>query len=251
MLDNKRKYERFNLPLVVSFRPTYGATEYSMGLMKNFSFEGLAIETKKFSFIRYESLELNLKFPQSGTFASLLGNVAWKKQTDDRCMAGIKFKVTDKITQNKILEKISAIGDIPVNNMIFNRSIDDKNISELKIKSKPSRKRRKTSSKTKRTGFTKQYFHGGSECRVTFRMPAEAAPDAKYISIVGDFNDWNPVKTPMKRLKNGDFHVTLTLPSNREYRFRYIVDGNHWENDWSADRYDPNDFGTDDSVVIL
>lgn len=251
MLDNKRKYERFNLPLVVSFRPTYGATEYSMGLMKNFSFEGLALETKKFSFIRYESLELNLKFPQSGTFASLHGNVAWKKQTDNKCLAGIKFKVSDNKIQNNILEKISAIGDIPVNNFLFNKDIDDENISGLIIKSKSSGKRRKASSKARRTGFTKQYFKGGSKCKVTFRMPAEAAPDAQYISIAGDFNDWNPVKTLMKRLKSGDFHLTLTLLSKREYRFRYLVDGNRWENDWSADRYDPNDFGTDDSVVIV
>ncbi len=82
-------------------------------------------------------------------------------------------------------------------------------------------------------------------------MPAEAAPDAQYISIAGDFNDWNPAKTLMKRLKSGDFHLTLTLLSKTEYRFRYLVDGNRWENDWYADRYDPNDFGTDDSVVII
>jgi len=37
-------------------------------------------------------------------------------------------------------------------------------------------------------------------------------------------------------------------PENR-YRFRYLLDGEVWENDDSADEYIPNEFGTEDSVV--
>ena len=41
------------------------------------------------------------------------------------------------------------------------------------------------------------------------------------------------------------------MAAGRAYRFRYLLDGHRWENDWAADAYKPNDFGADDSVVDL
>jgi hypothetical protein len=35
----------------------------------------------------------------------------------------------------------------------------------------------------------------------------------------------------------------------QQCRFRYLLDGERWENDWTADAYVPNSFGSDDSVV--
>jgi hypothetical protein len=55
----------------------------------------------------------------------------------------------------------------------------------------------------------------------------------------------------MKRLKNGGFTATVTLESNKEYHFRYFLDGDRWENDWNADKYVPNSHGSDDSVVVV
>ncbi len=102
-----------------------------------------------------------------------------------------------------------------------------------------------------KSGIKKQYLKSDSSCNVTFRLPKEAAPDAQVITIVGDFNNWNSTETLMKRLKSGDFKITLKLPSDREYRFRYLIDSNRWENDWCADKYVPNFFGCDDSIVII
>ena len=45
--------------------------------------------------------------------------------------------------------------------------------------------------------------------------------------------------------------MTVGLDAGRAYRFRYLLDGQRWENDWAADAYQPNDFGGDDSVVDL
>ncbi len=101
------------------------------------------------------------------------------------------------------------------------------------------------------SGIKKQYLKSDSSCNVTFRLPKEAAPDAQVITVVGDFNNWNSAETLMKRLKSGDFKVTLKLPCDSEYRFRYLIDSNRWENDWCADRYVPNSFGCDDSMVII
>ncbi len=97
----------------------------------------------------------------------------------------------------------------------------------------------------------KQYLKSSPKCKVTFRLPREAAPHAASVNIVGDFNNWNLTETPMKKLKNGDFALTLELPCNREYSFRYLIDTERWENDWFADKYIPNPYGCDDSVVVV
>jgi hypothetical protein len=42
----------------------------------------------------------------------------------------------------------------------------------------------------------------------------------------------------------------LELEPGREYPFRYLVNGEHWCNDWHADAYVPGDFGEDNCVVV-
>jgi 1,4-alpha-glucan branching enzyme len=97
----------------------------------------------------------------------------------------------------------------------------------------------------------KQYLKKTHSCKVTFSLPKEAVGSANHVSLVGDFNEWNKEAIPMKRLKNGTFTATLTLKPNKEYAFRYFIDGERWENDWKADKYVPNRHGSDDSVVVL
>ena len=113
---------------------------------------------------------------------------------------------------------------------------------------------KKTATKSKMVGtgsLKKQYMKSNPICRVTFRLPKEAAPSARTVHIVCDFNSWNITETPMKKLKNGDFTLTLGLPCNREYSFRYLINTERWENDWFADKYIPNPYGGDDSVVVI
>jgi 1,4-alpha-glucan branching enzyme len=95
----------------------------------------------------------------------------------------------------------------------------------------------------------KTYTKTGKTCRVTFSLPAEV--DAKTVALCGEFNDWNPEANPLKRRKNGSFSTTISLTPGREYRFRYWVDGERWENDWAADKYLSNEFGSEDSVVVV
>ena len=97
----------------------------------------------------------------------------------------------------------------------------------------------------------KQYLKKSPVCKVTFSIPNAAVGSAAKVSLVGDFNDWSHHSTPMKRLKDGTFTATLTLQPNKEYHYRYLVDGLRWENDWDADKYVPNSYGSDDSVIVL
>jgi Glycogen recognition site of AMP-activated protein kinase len=100
-------------------------------------------------------------------------------------------------------------------------------------------------------GLKKQYLKKTKLCKVTFSLDKEAVGDASDVSVVGDFNEWNKGNLPMKRLKNGSFTATITLEPNHEYHFRYFVDGARWENDWKADKYVPNEHGSEDSVVVV
>ncbi len=98
----------------------------------------------------------------------------------------------------------------------------------------------------------KQYLKSRPVCKVTFRLEAKAAKMADSVHLAGDFNEWHAGQTPMKKLKNGDFTVTLDLPWNREYQFRYLIDQKTWENDWKADKYVPSGIsGTENSVVVV
>jgi len=95
----------------------------------------------------------------------------------------------------------------------------------------------------------KSYTKTGRSCRVTFELPPQV--DANTMALCGEFNEWDAAKHPMKRRKDGSFSTTISLKPGNEYRFRYLVDGERWENDWEADRYVSNEFGTEDSVIAV
>ena len=97
----------------------------------------------------------------------------------------------------------------------------------------------------------KQYLKSKPICKVTFRIPKEGANNANTANLVGDFNEWDPKKTPMKKLKNGSFTVTLDLPVNKEYQFRYLLNQKTWENDWEADKYVPSGISSSENSVVV
>jgi len=96
--------------------------------------------------------------------------------------------------------------------------------------------------------FTKRYLKSG-KVKVEFTLPDSVAAEAETAYLVGDFNNWDESATPMTKFKNGKFKVTLDLEPNREYQFRYFINGKLWHNDWDADRYVANPFSGDNSVL--
>ncbi len=95
-----------------------------------------------------------------------------------------------------------------------------------------------------------QYLKSRPVGKVTFRLPGEAAPASKAVHLVGDFNDWSETATPMQQLKDGSYKTVVELEKDHSYRFRYLIDGDRWENDWEAHAYKPHPYGDgDDSVV--
>jgi len=84
---------------------------------------------------------------------------------------------------------------------------------------------------------------------VTFTLDPRAG--AQTAAVCGEWNDWSPGAGVMCRDTEGGFSLTVDLEAGRTYRFRYLLDGQRWENDWAADAYLANSFGGDDSVVDL
>jgi 1,4-alpha-glucan branching enzyme len=87
------------------------------------------------------------------------------------------------------------------------------------------------------------------KARVTFTVDPRVG--AQAAAVCGEWNDWSADADVMHRDAEGGFSVTVDLDVGRAYRFRYLLDGQRWDNDWAADAYQPNDFGGDDSVVDL
>jgi 1,4-alpha-glucan branching enzyme len=97
----------------------------------------------------------------------------------------------------------------------------------------------------------KVYSETKPECKVTFKLEKAYANSAKKVVLSGDFNNWDETGTQMKELKNGDFSITLTLKKGQEYQYKYLVDANYWVNDHKADKYMPNAFQGENSVVVI
>jgi len=54
------------------------------------------------------------------------------------------------------------------------------------------------------------------------------APNAKYVSVVGDFNEWNPSKNPMKLLGSSGIWATFIEGLKEGMLYKYYIHG--WDN---------------------
>jgi 1,4-alpha-glucan branching enzyme len=91
----------------------------------------------------------------------------------------------------------------------------------------------------------KRRFTKDNVVKVTFDLPPETAQES--VRVVGEFNQWEG--TPLERQRDGTWRTTVALDPGREYQFRYLVDGERWLNEPSADHYVRNPYGEDNSVI--
>ncbi|MEO8623277.1 MAG: isoamylase early set domain-containing protein [bacterium] len=77
-----------------------------------------------------------------------------------------------------------------------------------------------------------------------------AAPSASRVSIVGDFNRWNPDSLPMRRSADGRrWMIDVRLPAGR-YVYGFVVDG-VLARDPLAPQSAGDDFGIPNSVLMV
>jgi len=93
--------------------------------------------------------------------------------------------------------------------------------------------------------LNKRFFKTKEEAEITFECDYQ---HADKIELVAEFNDWQPVE--MQFVKSRQiFKSKHRLPMNKQFQFRYLIDGEVWENDKQADGYLANEFGTENSLV--
>lgn len=68
-------------------------------------------------------------------------------------------------------------------------------------------------------------------------MPESQGNGALKVHVVGDFNNWSTTATPMKPSRRGVFTTSLDLAPGRRYQFRYLFDGQHWDNELECDGF--------------
>ena len=73
-------------------------------------------------------------------------------------------------------------------------------------------------------------------------------PRAGSVQVAGDFNNWQPVATPMEKAgDSGVWQTKMNLPPGR-YRYRLVVDG-QWQQDPYNHHTELNQFGEFNSIV--
>jgi 1,4-alpha-glucan branching enzyme len=73
--------------------------------------------------------------------------------------------------------------------------------------------------------------HNGT-VRVTFALPADVP--CGDVSVVGDFNGWDPFANPLRRRANGTRSAAVTVLAGSTLRFRYLAEGGIWFDDESV-----------------
>jgi hypothetical protein len=77
------------------------------------------------------------------------------------------------------------------------------------------------------------------------------APDARKVSVVGDFNNWNRTTTALAPSGGGGvWTASVPLPPGR-HEYAFIVDGQHWISDPLASVTSHDDFGTASPIVTV
>ena len=82
---------------------------------------------------------------------------------------------------------------------------------------------------------------------VTIDFVVPAALGGTFADLVAEFVAWVPL--PMDRRYDGSFHTSIRLATGASWRYRLLVDGDRWINDWDAHDYVVDDDGSCFSVV--
>src|SRR5947209_2963161 len=76
-------------------------------------------------------------------------------------------------------------------------------------------------------------------------------PGAHSVQVVGSFNDWRTGTIPLEdRDGDGVWRAVVVLPAGA-HEYMFVVDDERWVPDYSANRFVEDDFGRENSVLIV
>lgn len=85
--------------------------------------------------------------------------------------------------------------------------------------------------------------------KVTFVVPV--ADCDRPVSVVGDFNQWDPLANPLRKRSNGTRSASVELSVGASYRFKYLAEDGAWFCDEQADDHVANEYASVDSILIF
>jgi 1,4-alpha-glucan branching enzyme len=88
---------------------------------------------------------------------------------------------------------------------------------------------------------------GKDGVKLTFSLSLADTPHP--VSVVGDFNRWDPHAHPLKKRANGTRSASVVVASGSSFTFKYLAEGGTWFNDIEADGHVANEYGEVNSVV--
>ncbi len=98
--------------------------------------------------------------------------------------------------------------------------------------------------------ITSTYVKSKKQYKVSFELAQERVGEDRDVRVLGSFNDWS--WDDGLKLKSGEKGYTgETQLSTGTYQFRYLVDGQHWVNDESADTYTDSGHGSTNCCFSL
>lgn len=87
--------------------------------------------------------------------------------------------------------------------------------------------------------------------RIVARRFTIRSLEARQVSLVGDFNQWNPRQHRLHRDgKTATWYITVELPAGL-HKYAFIVNDSVWTTDPSAVRTVDRDFGVTSSLVLV
>jgi 1,4-alpha-glucan branching enzyme len=78
-----------------------------------------------------------------------------------------------------------------------------------------------------RGDFLKPFFAGNRYSAKKMAKPVNfvcAAPGARKVSLIGDFNNWDPAAHPMQRQPDGAWLLQVAL-HHGHHHYRFLIDG--------------------------
>jgi 1,4-alpha-glucan branching enzyme len=97
---------------------------------------------------------------------------------------------------------------------------------------------------TSKTGTKKQPL-----VKVTFALSADEI--AQPVSVLGDFNNWDPHAHPMKKRSNGTCSAVVEVPAGSAFRFKYLSADGTWFCDPEAEAVVHDEYQVVDSLLVV
>ncbi len=106
----------------------------------------------------------------------------------------------------------------------------------------------------------KSYLKSKKAFKITFEVSKEAAQGAKDMYLLCEHNGWEPIKMKANttKKKEGGFSTIIEIKEDgakQKYQYRFVSvmeDGSEkYDNDWNAEDYVANPFGSENSVFTL